>query len=144
MFLEMNNSRRYLKYLKYWICSGETLTLNLAKDFYKCFNEEDHILLNFYGSTEVMGDVTFFHCKKNMDDMDSVPIGYPIDNTIIYLLDKSFRPLENGEVGEIFVAGLNLANGYVNNRDANRFVQNPYATSKGIVKFTIDLFKTVI
>lgn len=135
MFLEMNISTRYLKNLKYWICSGEPLPMKLALNFYNYFDDKYHVLLNFYGSTEVMGDVTYFQCRNNMAIEKDIPIGTPIQNTIIYLLDNEFRPVEVGNIGEIFVAGLNLANGYVNNRDVNRFVKNPYATSKGAVFF---------
>lgn len=135
MFLEMNKSTKYLSYLRYWICSGEPLPTKLALNFYNYFEEEKHVLLNFYGSTEIMGDVTYFECKNNLDENKAVPIGTPIHNTIIYLLDNKFRPVEIGDTGEIFVAGLNLANGYVNNRDPNKFVNNPYATSKGKVLF---------
>lgn len=46
---------------------------------------------------------------------------------MIYLLDSDFRPVKAGEVGELFVSGLNLASGYVNNRDPDRFVDNPLA-----------------
>ncbi|KAL5282404.1 hypothetical protein ACFFRR_005516 [Megaselia abdita] len=138
MFLEMNTHKKYLGNLRYWICSGESLPIKLAMHFYNYFDEKENTLLNFYGSTEVMGDVTYFQCKSNMEDKETVPIGYPIQNTIIYLLDKKFRPVENGSVGEIFVAGLNLANGYVNNRDSNKFLKNPYATSKEYDK----LFRT--
>lgn len=42
--------------------------------------------------------------------------GLPVDNTMIYLLDKDFRPVKAGEVGELFVAGMNLAAGYVNGK----------------------------
>jgi len=54
--------------------------------------------------------------------------GIPVENTIIYLLDKQFRPVIAGEQGEVFVAGLNVANGYVNGRDPTKFVPNPFAT----------------
>lgn len=50
-----------------------------------------------------------------------------MDNTIIYLLDNEFRPVKNGDVGELFVSGLNLAAGYVNGRDPEKFIDNPLA-----------------
>jgi non-ribosomal peptide synthetase component F len=55
-------------------------------------------------------------------------LGIPVDNTIVYLLDKQFRPVTAGEQGEVFVAGLNVANGYVNGRDPTAFVPNPFST----------------
>lgn len=115
--------------LQIWVCSGEPLALSLAKEFFNYFQEGTHTLYNFYGSTEVMGDVTYFSCstKKQLDTLDRVPIGLPISNTVVYLLDADYRPVRNGEIGEIFVAGSNLASGYVNNRDPDKFLENPLA-----------------
>lgn len=76
-----------------------------------------------------MGDVTYFVCesKKQLDTKDRVPIGYALDNTIIYLLDADFRPVKSEEIGELYVSGANLASGYVNGRDPERFIENPLA-----------------
>lgn len=76
-----------------------------------------------------MGDVTYYVCesKKQLDMIDRIPIGYALDNTIIYLLDADFRPVKSEEIGELYVSGANLASGYVNGRDPDRFVDNPLA-----------------
>jgi hypothetical protein len=76
-----------------------------------------------------MGDVTYFVCesKKQLDMIDRVPIGYALDNTIIYLLDSDFRPVKTDEIGELYCSGANLASGYVNGRDPDRFIDNPLA-----------------
>lgn len=50
-----------------------------------------------------------------------------MDNTVIYILDKNMQPVNAGEIGELFVSGGNLADGYVRMRDANKFVDNPMA-----------------
>lgn len=50
-----------------------------------------------------------------------------MDNTVIYLFDKDFRLVQAGDVGELFVSGLNLAAGYVNKRDPEKFLDNPLA-----------------
>lgn len=78
---------------------------------------------------QVMGDVTYFVCESKMqlEAIDRVPIGYALDNTIIYLLDSDFRPVKSEEVGELYVSGANLASGYVNGRDPDRFIDNPLA-----------------
>lgn len=138
MFLKLNDgnnkyqmfqSDRLLYNLKIWVCSGEPLPVALASSFFDYFSEGVHTLYNFYGSTEVMGDVTYFACesKKQLSLFDHVPIGIPLSNTVIYLLDGDFRPVKQGEIGEIFVSGLNLAEGYVNGRDPEKFVENPLA-----------------
>ena len=131
MFLSLQDScaERLLMNLKIWVCSGEPLSITLSKEFYDYFEEGTHMLCNFYGSTEVMGDVTYFVCesKKQLDSLERVPIGYPVDNTVIYLLDSDFRPVKNDSIGELFVSGANLAAGYVNGRDPDRFIDNPLA-----------------
>lgn len=124
-----NADNKLLHNLHIWVCSGEPLPVALAMHFYDYFEEGTHTLYNFYGSTEVMGDVTFFTCesKKQLQDFDRVPIGVPVSNTVLYLLDSDYRPVRNGEIGEIFVSGCNLANGYVNGRDPEKFLENPLA-----------------
>lgn len=62
--------------------------------------------------------------------------GIPLSNTVIYLLDGDFRPVKQGEIGEIFVSGLNLAEGYVNGRDPEKFVENPLAVEFSKFKVT--------
>lgn len=78
---------------------------------------------------QVMGDVTYYVCesKKKLESIERVPIGYALDNTIIYLLDADFRPVKSEEIGELYVSGANLASGYVNGRDPDRFIDNPLA-----------------
>lgn len=71
-----------------------------------------------------MGDVTFE--KMSAFKGDLVPIGLPVDNSVVYLLDKKLNPVPSGQIGEIYCSGLNLASGYVNNRDADRFIANPH------------------
>lgn len=76
-----------------------------------------------------MGDVTYFVCesKKQLDGLERVPIGAVLDNTIVYLLDSDYRPVKSGAIGELYVSGANLASGYVNGRDPDRFLENPLA-----------------
>lgn len=140
VYLRLQNNRNALKSLRIWVCSGETLAVSLAEEFYEYFHDTDHKLCNFYGSTEIMGDVTYHVVEDacQLKHQQKVPIGLPLDNTIIYLLDKDFRPVKAGEVGELFVAGLNLAAGYVNGRDPEKFIDNPLAVDPTFSK----LFRT--
>lgn len=71
------NRQKLLSNLQMWVCSGEPLPLSLAMNFFDYFEEGAHALYNFYGSTEVMGDVTYFACenKKQLSHYDRVPIG---------------------------------------------------------------------
>lgn len=129
MYLGLRNNDNVLDRLRLWICSGETLSVSLADQFFATFSNKDKILANFYGSTEVMGDVTYYLLsnRAQLQGMEKVPIGRPIDNCIIYLVNKDMRLIPQGEVGELIVAGKNLAAGYIRGRDTHKFLNNPYA-----------------
>ena len=128
-----------LSSLKLWICSGESLPQTLAKEFFERFSN-GHVLANFYGSTEVMGDVTYHLLSKpsQLDGVDKVPIGRPMDNCIIYLVNNEMRLVPQGEVGELVVAGRNLAAGYIRGRDSTKFMSNPHAIDPGMCMHEVD------
>lgn len=70
------NVMKRLQKLKTWVCSGEPLVTSLAQQFLDHFRDQDVTLCNFYGSTEVMGDVTFHIIRSSKDlKYDKVPIG---------------------------------------------------------------------
>lgn len=140
VYLSLNTKSKSLQNLKIWVCSGETLPVTLANEFYDYFIEDEHILCNFYGSTEIMGDVTYFVCKGKEQLLSylNVPIGYPIFNTVIYILDSNRMPVQIGQTGEVYVSGLNLADGYVNGRDKDRFIENILAVDPSeYIKFRL-------
>lgn len=58
-------------------------------------------------------------------------LGLPLDNTTLYLLDENLKLVKRGDMGELYVAGFNLATGYVARRDADRFIKNPYSNESG-------------
>lgn len=119
---------RLLGNLRTWICCGETLTTSLAEKFFNYFNDGTHRLCNFYGSTEVMGDVTFYVCHdmEELKGLSNVPIGHCLDNTVIFILTEQLNPVKPGDSGEIFVAGLNLAKGYVAGKEKSKFIHNRF------------------
>lgn len=78
MYLSLNPLERPLKKLKLWVCSGETLSKELASQFFKYFGTVDgYKMANFYGSTEVMGDVTYYVLENSaqLDMHPTIPIG---------------------------------------------------------------------
>jgi non-ribosomal peptide synthetase component F len=84
-------------------------------------------LFNLYGSSEIAADVTCYEVTDT-SGLNSVPIGKPIDNTQIYILDGQLQPVSFGVVGEIFVGGEGLARGYLNQPTLTdeKFVSDPF------------------
>lgn len=108
------------------LCSGEALASEDVRGFYqRC---DDTTLHNFYGPTEAAIDVTWWDCPPSMGT-DIVPIGRPISNTQIYILDPDLRPVPISARGEIFIGGANVGAGYWRHPDATaaRFIANPVA-----------------
>jgi amino acid adenylation domain-containing protein len=122
------NLKERVPRLKLWSCSGEALSGELARRFRQGFPQAT--LLNIYGSSEVAADVTWHEVLEKEEDIGAtVPIGKPISNTQMYVLDPHRNPVPVGVRGEIYVAGDGLALGYWNRAalTAERFVENPIA-----------------
>ena len=112
--------------LKRVICSGEALTSDLQERFFAVLpNTELH---NLYGPTEAAVDVTVWQCVPD-DEQAVVPIGAPIANTTMHVLDPQMRRQPIGVPGEIYIGGVQVAAGYVNRDDltAERFVPDPFS-----------------
>ena len=89
-------------------------------------------LYNEYGPTEVTVWSTVHRCDRSSDQR-SVPIGRPIANTQIYVLDSQLQPVPVGVTGEVYIGGDGVARGYLNHPDqtAERFVPNPFGAKPG-------------
>jgi amino acid adenylation domain-containing protein len=121
--------------LKRVICSGEALSVELRQSFFERMDAQLH---NLYGPTEASIDVTSWVCSPE-DDMTTVPIGRPIANTQILILDDHLQPVPCGIVGELHIGGMALGRGYFARPDltAERFIPNPFGQEPGA-----RLFKT--
>ncbi|HYL99150.1 MAG TPA: amino acid adenylation domain-containing protein, partial [Blastocatellia bacterium] len=86
-------------------------------------------LINAYGPAEVTTNTCFHRFDRPVDPSRPVPIGRPISNTSVYILDRSLNPVPTGVKGQIFASGRGLARGYLNNADltAERFGPNPFS-----------------
>jgi amino acid adenylation domain-containing protein/non-ribosomal peptide synthase protein (TIGR01720 family) len=111
------------------ICSGEALPPELAARFFRHSRAELH---NLYGPTEASVDVTYWECKPE-DVHGGVPIGRPIANTRLHLLDARMEPVPLGVAGELYIAGIGLARGYLGRPalTAERFVPDPHSREPG-------------
>ncbi|MFJ9737029.1 amino acid adenylation domain-containing protein [Streptomyces sp. NPDC101166] len=105
------------------VCSGEALPEELKNRFLDVLDVPLH---NLYGPTEAAVDVTHWDCRRT--DEGPVPIGRPIWNTALYVLDPAGRPVPAGFPGELFLAGAGLARGYLRRPalTAERFPLDPF------------------
>ncbi|MEO3928558.1 amino acid adenylation domain-containing protein [Micromonosporaceae bacterium B7E4] len=129
--------------LTHWTVSGEALPAALAERFHALL--PGATLLNLYGSTEVMADATWHECvpapagaQLSVPEPESVgagtvPIGRPIANTEVYVLDRWGAPVPVGIAGELYVGGAGVARGYLGAPalTAERFVPNPFPGRAG-------------
>ncbi|MEU2608443.1 amino acid adenylation domain-containing protein [Streptomyces albus] len=106
------------------MCSGEALGADLVRRFHRTLDAELH---NLYGPTEASVDVTAWPCEHGAD-RDPVPIGRPVMNTRVYVLDTALRPVLPGVAGELYISGAQLALGYLNRPrlTAERFLPDPF------------------
>ncbi|NBD17974.1 MAG: amino acid adenylation domain-containing protein [Cyanobacteria bacterium] len=131
MFLEVTDSQA-CRSLQRVICSGEALPLPLQQRFFQCLDAELH---NLYGPTEAAIDVTAWQCRPQAKER-IVPIGSPITNLEIYLLDDHFDLVPVGIPGEIYIGGAGLARGYVNRPEltAEKFIPHPFRQETRLYK----------
>ncbi|WP_038758088.1 non-ribosomal peptide synthetase [Burkholderia pseudomallei] len=132
-FLEDEGAARGCGSVKRVMCSGEALPPSLVKRFYRCL--PDARLHNLYGPTEAAVDVTAWACDAE-EGGASVPIGWPIANTRIYVLDGHGQPVPRGVAGELYIGGVQVARGYLNRPELTRerFVDDPFVAGGRLYK----------
>ncbi|MCY7264062.1 non-ribosomal peptide synthetase [Pseudomonas protegens] len=118
--------------LRQVMCSGEALPGSLVRRFKQQLPQVG--LYNLYGPTEAAVDVTAWDCAGPLHSTpDNTPIGKPIANTRIYLLDGQMQPVPRGVVGELYIGGVQVARGYLNREQltAERFLKDPFSEAPG-------------
>ncbi len=115
--------------LKRVMCSGEALSYKIQERFFaRC----PAALHNLYGPTETAVEVTFWDCRRD-DSQKRVPIGRPIANTQLYILDEQLQIVPIGVPGELFIGGLPVGRGYLNRAELTkeRFIPDPFSQQPG-------------
>jgi len=127
-FLESGGAR-YCASVRRVFCSGEALPHDLLTHFFAQSAAELH---NLYGPTEAAVDVTYWACDPAYG-AGKVPIGRPIANARVYVLDRRLQPVPVGVAGELHIAGAGVARGYLGRPDltAERFIPDPFAAEPG-------------
>ncbi|PTL74909.1 non-ribosomal peptide synthetase, partial [Vitiosangium sp. GDMCC 1.1324] len=112
------------------VCSGEALPVELQNE---CLQRLPHAELhNLYGPTEAAVDVTYYACKAR-EALRSVPIGRPVANTAIRILDSRLQPVPVGVSGELYIGGVQVGRGYRARPDltAERFIPDAFSDTPG-------------
>ncbi|MCP4150552.1 MAG: amino acid adenylation domain-containing protein, partial [bacterium] len=128
-FLDMigNEKNKELKHLRWMIPTGEALTVSLVN---KWFDHYPAIkLVNAYGPTEASDDIThYFIDTPPTETQQTIPVGRPLQNLHIYILDKNLALCPIGVRGEICVAGIGVGKGYWKNSQKTNaaFIPNPF------------------
>lgn len=124
--------RPNLEDLRWLVPTGEALPPEFCR---RWLNTYPHTpLLNAYGPTECSDDVTHFPIYQPLaDTLVHTPIGRPINNIQIYILDRKLRPLPVGAEGELYVGGVGVGRGYLNDpqRTTEAFIANPFSDEPG-------------
>jgi non-ribosomal peptide synthetase component F len=112
--------------LRYVISGGEALDRALALGFKRAL--PDVMLGNFYGPSEAADDSAWYEVGEELPDRPIVPIGRPIANVQLYILDGRLQPQPINVAGELYVGGLGVGRGYHNRPEltAERFLPNPF------------------
>jgi len=112
------------------MCSGEALSLELQERYFEVLNAPLH---NLYGPTEAAVDVTSWACQREGERGTSVPIGEPISNVEVYVLNEQLRLAPVGVVGQLYLGGVCVGRGYVRQPGltAERFIPHPYSRVGG-------------
>jgi non-ribosomal peptide synthetase component F len=112
------------------ISSGEALSVTLKNSVLRLLPQVE--LVNLYGPTEGSITATYYRCSPETGDR-TVPIGRPVANAQVYILDDNLEPLPRGIAGEIYIGGNGLAWGYLNRPQltARKFIPDPFSAAAG-------------
>lgn len=125
----------YASRIKRFIVGGESFTTSLAGEISDLFGGDVEIY-NEYGPTEATVGCMIYKYDREKDKSETVPIGIPIDNSQIYLLNDSLSPVPIGAVGHMYISGDCLARGYLFRPDLTeeKFLDSPFCAGQKMYK----------
>ncbi|MFE4130544.1 non-ribosomal peptide synthase/polyketide synthase [Peribacillus sp. YIM B13482] len=127
-YMEQSKAKKDVSSLCQVFTSGEALNSEQVRRFKGVFHDfQQTKLSNLYGPTEATVDVTYYNCDLEKELM-LIPIGRPIDNTELYVLDQNQQVVPIGVAGELYLGGVGLARGYFNRPEltVERFIPHPF------------------
>ena len=122
---------RALGRLRALISTGESLAPDLCRDWFRHFPAVP--MINAYGATETSDDVATHRLTSPPASTATVPIGRAIANTRLYVLDSHLQPVPIGVAGELYVGGIGVGRGYLNDPEQTRrrFLRDPFSKRAG-------------
>ncbi len=117
---------KQLNSLRWLLLTGETLPPELCRQWFAVYS---HPMMNAYGPTECSDDVTHYPLyQAPAADILNLPIGRPVANTQLYILDALLQPVPMGVAGELYVGGVGVGRGYLNDPELTQrsFIPNPF------------------
>lgn len=127
----LEGERRALDQLTYLLVTGEIVKPNLVKRWFALYPEIP--MVNAYGPTEASDDITHF-IMTEAPERESIPIGRPVQNFHIYMVDQNMQLCPVGVKGEICVSGVGVGRGYLNNPEKTQeaFTVDPFVPEAGV------------
>ncbi len=118
--------------LRFVVFGGEALRPPALRPWFERYGEEGPTLVNMYGITETTVHVTYRPLQAADCERESSPVGVPIPDLGVFVLDAKGMPVPSGVAGELYVGGAGVTRGYLNRPEltAERFVDNPYGEGR--------------
>lgn len=130
--LENSSRTHQIRSLRRVFASGEALPVRLVERFNRLIaTHYGAKLINLYGPTEATVDVSYYDCPST-SEIVKVPIGKPIDNIQLFIVDAQYHLQPIGVAGELCISGVGLARGYLNRPEltAEKFIENPFVSGQ--------------
>lgn len=123
--------------VKHFVIGGEALPAKLVKEFLDSIEERKPLVTNVYGPTECCDVSTLYTIyPKEAYSNNIIPIGSPIENVTVYILDENEKAVKEGTVGELYISGEGVGRGYLNKPQltSERFIPDPFIKGRTMYK----------